>query len=277
MARQSRAINPTAGTRRADAAHALRQLDRVTSIARENGRVARAAASVARAREFRLQPSAVGSLLEHAQLLEDDSLVVRGTVRDGSAGGSAAGSSWDSRPNIAGAESGRRRAAASVEASTRPHRQIPELSQAMKALARIDRAVESGSAGRAILEQRKYATPSAVSKSNTTGRAHLEARQPSFAAAGKVANERIARSIRAAKLPASVSQREFAQPSGDMRGPNQAGGRGGITINSSPTVVINAPAGGAMQDDVIGALRAHREELFDELKRESARRERAQF
>jgi hypothetical protein len=32
-----------------------------------------------------------------------------------------------------------------------------------------------------------------------------------------------------------------------------------------------------VQQDVIGALRAHREELFDQLKRESARRERAQF
>ena len=52
----------------------------------------------------------------------------------------------------------------------------------------------------------------------------------------------------------------------------------GININSSPTVVINAGApGGNLQRDVISALRTHREELFDQLKRESARRERAQF
>jgi hypothetical protein len=277
MARQSRPINPTAGTRSADAAQALRQLDRVTSIARKNRRVARAAASVEQAREFRWQPSAGTSVLKQAQLVEGESLVERGTARDGSRGGSAAGSSWGSRTNLASAQPGRRRAAALVEASTRSYRQIPELSQAMKALARIERPVESGSAGRAILEQRKYATPSAVSKSNTTGRAHLEARQPSFVAAGIVGNVRIARSIRAATLPASISQREFAQPSGDMRGSNQTGGRSGITINSSPTVVINGPASGAMQNDVIGALRAYREELFDEMKRESARRERAQF
>jgi hypothetical protein len=277
MAKQSRPINSTAGTKRADAADALRQLDRVTSIVRESRRVARAAASVTRAREFRWQPSEGVSVLKQAQLVEGDSLVERGTARDGSDGRSAAGPSRDSTINSASAKPGRRRAEALVEASTRSQRQIPELSQAMKALARIERAVESGSAGRAILDQRKYVTPSAVSRSNTTGRVHLEARQPSAAAAGKLANVRIARSIRAATLPASVSRREFAQPSGDMRLPNQVGGRGGITINSSPTVVINGPASGAMQNDVIGALRAYREELFDEMKRESARRERAQF
>jgi hypothetical protein len=251
----------------------------VTSIARENHRVARAAASVARAGEFRWQPAAGPSLLKHAQLVDDDSLVGRGTARDGSSGGSAAGPSRDSRINRASAEPGRRRAAALVEASALSYRQIPELSQAMKALARIERSVESGSAGRAISELRKYAMPASVSKSNTASRAleGLEVRQSSSARAGKLANVRIARSIRAATPPASVSQREFAQPSGDMRGSSQTGGRSGITINSSPTVVINAPASGAMQNDVIGALRAHREELFDELKRESARRERAQF
>jgi len=43
-------------------------------------------------------------------------------------------------------------------------------------------------------------------------------------------------------------------------------------------VINGATAGGGdAQRDVIGALRAHREELFDQLKRESARRERAQF
>jgi hypothetical protein len=77
--------------------------------------------------------------------------------------------------------------------------------------------------------------------------------------------------------PTSISRRDFAQPSSNGRFSNDGDGRAGITINSSPTVVINAAAGGAVQDDLIGALRAHREELFDQLKRESARRERAQF
>jgi hypothetical protein len=89
----------------------------------------------------------------------------------------------------------------------------------------------------------------------------------------------MASSIRGAIAPANVSQREFAEPSASNRGPgSSSGARAGITINSSPTVVINASAvGGDLQRDVIGALRAHRAELFDQLKRESARRERAQF
>ena len=74
-----------------------------------------------------------------------------------------------------------------------------------------------------------------------------------------------------------VSQREFARPSSDGRFSKDSGAGASITVNSSPTVVINAAAGGTVQHDVIGALRAHREELFDQLKRESARRERAQF
>ena len=92
-----------------------------------------------------------------------------------------------------------------------------------------------------------------------------------------LANVRVAPSIRGVVPPQGVSQREFAGPSSDVRGSNDPSGRAAITINSSPTVVINAAAGGAVQHDVMGALRAHREELFDQMKRESARRERAQF
>jgi hypothetical protein len=99
-----------------------------------------------------------------------------------------------------------------------------------------------------------------------------------FAGAGILASDRMASSIRAVIPPASLSQREFAEPSGNARGGNSSSVRTGITINSSPTVVINAPAaGGNIERDAIGALRAHREELFTQLKRESARRERAQF
>jgi hypothetical protein len=43
-------------------------------------------------------------------------------------------------------------------------------------------------------------------------------------------------------------------------------------------VVINASeASGDVERQVIGALRTHRDELFDQFKRESIRRERAQF
>jgi len=92
-----------------------------------------------------------------------------------------------------------------------------------------------------------------------------------------VANSRLASSIRGLTVPPSLSQREFADASGDARGRN-SNMPARITVNSSPTVVINAPAGTAnIERDALGALRAHREELFDQLQRESARRERAQF
>ena len=99
----------------------------------------------------------------------------------------------------------------------------------------------------------------------------------SAGAAAVAANLRIGSSVRGVMAPGNVSRRDFAQPSSNSRFSSDGGERAGITINSSPTVVINAAAGGALQQDVIGALRAHREELFDQLKRESARRERAQF
>ena len=99
-----------------------------------------------------------------------------------------------------------------------------------------------------------------------------------FAEKGFVASARKAASMRGMVAPPSLSQREFARLSGNERGLSNNGGRTGVTINSSPTVVINASAaGGNLQREVIGALRAHREELFDQLRRESARRERAQF
>ncbi len=92
-----------------------------------------------------------------------------------------------------------------------------------------------------------------------------------------IAGARIASAIGGMSSLPNVSQREFAEPS-RARGSNDGGMRTGITINSSPTVVINAPAaGGNAARDVLGALRLHREELFDQMKRESARRERAQF
>ena len=278
MARKSRTLDPSTGTGRADSAHALSQLARVTNVARQSGRIARAAAGIARTREYRLQLPAAASVLKDSRLFGEASLHGRRTPPDGSVGGL----SWegiDRRSKTTSARTGRSRATAMAEAATCSHRQIPELSQAMKVLARIERSVELGSAGRATLDARRYATPKLGSNSHSTGRGleSREAKGPSFAGTGILANVRVARSIRGVIPPASVSQREFAQPSGNMRVSNYGSGRGGITINSSPTVVINAPVGGAVQHDVIGALRAHREELFDQLRRESARRERTQF
>jgi hypothetical protein len=251
MARQSRTINPLA-------MRALSHLDRMTSVARKSARVARATASIAQAKEYRLQVP-----VEALGLKGESVRLGQGTADDGSGGGSGAG------PDRHGAESAntrRHRVTALIEGATRSPRQIPELSQAMKALSRIEQSVE-------------YVTPTPGSKTNPTRRSlkSLEAKVPSFAERGIQATVRVARSIRGVTPPGNVSPREFAQPSGNKNLSSGGVGRGGITINSSPTVVINGSGGGAVQNDVIGALRAHREELFDQLKRESARRERAQF
>jgi hypothetical protein len=269
MARQSRTINPKA-------ARALGHLERMTNVARRSGRIVWAAASIALAKEYRWQVPA-----EAVGLKDERFLVKRRTAGYGSGGGFGPGPGWneaESRSMTASAGTRRHRATALVEAAMRSHRQIPELSQAMKALSRIEHAVESGSAGRAVLDARNYATR--ASGSNTNPRRALEgleAKVPSLAEKGVLTSARIARSIRGVTSPSNVSRREFAQPWGNARVSSDGGSRGGITINSSPTVVINGSGGGAVQHDVIGALRAHREELFDQLKRESARRERAQF
>jgi hypothetical protein len=257
MARQSRTINPKA-------ARALSHLDRMTNVARESGRIARAAASMSLAKTYRWQGPA-----EAVGLKDERFLVKRRTAGDGSGGGSGAGlglRETESRNIAVNAGTRRHRATALVEAATRSHRKIPELSQAMRAMSRIEQSVE-------------YVTPKSGSNTSSTRRPleSLEAKVPSFADKGVLANVRIARSIRGVTPPSNVSRREFAQPSGNARVSSEGSGRGGITINSSPTVVINGSGSGAVPHDVIGALRAHREELFDQLKRESARRERAQF
>jgi hypothetical protein len=78
--------------------------------------------------------------------------------------------------------------------------------------------------------------------------------------------------------PASLSKPEFAEPMRGIYGQESRNAPGSITINSTPTVVINASdASGDVERQVIGALRAHRDELFDQFKRESVRRERAEF
>jgi hypothetical protein len=281
MARQPRTINLTARTGGANLAHALSQLERVTNVVRASDRVSRAAASVARARGHRWELPAQDWLAKDNQVVETRDPANRGTAADGSEsdfGARPSGSGTGYRSKTARAGSAWQRAAAMVDNGARWSREIPEISHAMDALSRAERSVETGSAARAISEARKFA-PSRVALSVESSRARerLEATRPSPAATRALANVRVARSIRGVTQLPSISQREFARPSSDVRASNDGSGRAGITINSSPTVVINAPAGGAVQHDVLGALRAHREELFDQLKRESARRERAQF
>jgi hypothetical protein len=91
-----------------------------------------------------------------------------------------------------------------------------------------------------------------------------------------LAASRVPRSTMVA--PARLSRMEFAEPMRGVYGRESRNAPGSITINSRPTVVINASeASSDVEGQVIGALRAHREELFDQFKRESVRRERAEF
>jgi hypothetical protein len=272
MARQSRTID--ASTR------ALSHFDRATRVARENDRMARAAASIALPGGYRWQLSAKGSLLNDKQVFEAGSFRERGTARDGSGRDPASDlnrSGTDSPSKTATGGSGWNRAAAMVNASARASREIPDLSRAMNALSRIEHSVDLGKRGGATSDSRKYAGSMVPTDARNRAPAGHEAMRPSFADAGVLGNVRVAPSMRGVMPPRGVSQREFARPSSDVRFSKDGSAGASITVNSSPTVVINAAAGGTMQHDVIGALRAHREELFDQLKRESARRERAQF
>lgn len=105
----------------------------------------------------------------------------------------------------------------------------------------------------------------------------LGAEPPSLANFHLQANPNFALPIhRAMSLP-NLSPRELVQPRVEPRHSGDDDVRPTIRINSSPTVVIQAQTSSNVRNDVIEALRAHREELFDQLKRESVRRERAQF
>jgi hypothetical protein len=280
MARQPRTINPTTRTGPSGFGHALKNLDRVANVARKSGRIAQAAVQIALAREYRLQLPAQGSLLKEGRFFETG-FRPKETANDGSGSGLGIASRRSERANriIAGTETGRHRATAIVDAGARLQRQVLDLSRAVNALSRTDRSTGSAIAGRAIPVGDKYATPRLPVNTDPIDRAResLEGRPLSFGPADLPANVRFAPSIRSVIPPTNLSRREFARPSSDSRIVKDGSGRAGITINSSPTVVINAPASGALQQDVIGALRAHREELFDQLKRESARRERAEF
>ena len=156
-----------------------------------------------------------------------------------------------------------------------------KLPVAMEALARSERSVESGNVARAIVTAPRRVTLASVENSHLSRRmtAGLEAGRAMSKGAPAIVAARSASLIHGVVPPANLLQRTFAEPSNGNRGRDNRSGGAGITINSSPTVVINGATagGGDAQRDVLGALRAHREELFDQLRRESARRERAQF
>jgi hypothetical protein len=279
MTRQYRTIGVSARAGGPKVAPALRGLERLSKVARESVRIARAAASIALPGDYRWQLPSKGPLLKNKQDFEAGLFRRREAARDGSGTGSVGELGWSETDSLSTtARGGRRwnRARAKVNASARASRELPELSRAMNALSRIEGSVDFGKMNGATADSRKHARLMVATDARRRGRGD-ETVRPSFADAGVLANVRVAPSIRGVVPPPGVSQREFAPPASHVRVPNDARGRAAITINSSPTVVINAAAGGAVQQDVIGALRAHREELFDQLKRESARRERAQF
>ena len=156
-----------------------------------------------------------------------------------------------------------------------------KLPVAMEALARTERSVESGNVARAIVTAPRGSIIAPAENSQLSRRmaAGLEAGRAMPTGTRAIVAARAASSIHGVVPPANLSPRMFAEPSSGNRGRDNRSGGAGITINSSPTVVINGPnsGGGDAQRDVLSALRAHREELFDQLRRESARRERAQF
>jgi hypothetical protein len=276
MARKSRTIN-AATTKWVEA---LRRLDRVTNVARASVRMARAASNLTLSRGHRWQVPAQVAALKDKQTFETGFILTRRTASGGSGTGSSGelgGSEADNRSKDARGGSGWHRATAIVRAGARVSR-VSELSRAMDALSRVERSVELGNDRGASSGARNYPTKLAsdTGATNRAGADH-ETRRLTFGDTGILANVRVVPPSRGVTPPRGVSQREFAQPSSGVGAPNGGGGRSAITINSSPTVVINAAAGSAVQHDVIGALRAHREELFDQLKRESARRERSQF
>ena len=146
----------------------------------------------------------------------------------------------------------------------------------MNLAARLGRAIESGKAVHAMEAARRVA-PGLIPKAGASSRVveELEAKPPSHLPADPKANLSVVLSTRALAGLQTFHARELAHP---FSKPNQGNRTQKITINSSPTVVINAAAPGSnVRHEVIEALRAHRDELFDQLKRESARRERAQF
>jgi hypothetical protein len=108
-------------------------------------------------------------------------------------------------------------------------------------------------------------------------RENLEAQTTSLANSKLRVASRFAPPIRRVISIANFSQREPVEPRVEPRPSSGDDFRPTIAINSSPTVVIQAQTGSDLRNDVVEALRTHREELFDQLKRESLRRERAQF
>ena len=159
----------------------------------------------------------------------------------------------------------RTRNTAGVDSSAR-------LAPATNAISAMRRSTEQVKAVRAAGASRD----AAVGVSLQRGRESL-GESALFAISHLQADVRFASPIRGRASVPNLAPRELAEPASEHRRHGDGDSRQAITINSSPTVVINAPVASSVRHDLMEALRAHREELFDQLKRESTRRERAQF
>ena len=271
MAKQSRTIGTSAKTNGASSAGARGILDRVARIGQQSARIVRATAQVRIAAGHRLRIPAHVSFPKYRRLSETVSQSGR----------------------LANSPNGRHRMTAMFD-----ERGIQELAPEIDALSPVERNsdvkhrvtrphVKTSSefaerAHRAIQTAKKMAVAGMVSSPRSDAqisnrsRDGLEAERGALASNGLIASTRMASSIRGVIPIRDLFQREFAEPAGNAHG--RDGHSQGITIHSSPTVVINSStASGGLARDAIGALSAHREELFNQLKRESVRRERAQF
>jgi hypothetical protein len=288
MAKQSRK-SQTRFSRDASFARALGQLDRIAGFGRQVNRIARANARLASGATPSWQLPAHASNPNGHDPLETVSPDNRQRSSDDS--GSRSGD-FSTRRNAnqtlksahdIGRANGWQRATAAVDAGGRLSKKTEQLNFAMTALSRVGGSAESETARAVSNSIGRVSDISRTLGVAKTGSSPIRAaefsrsRVDTGAGGGVIAGARIASTISAMSSLPNVSQREFAKPS-RARGSNDGGMRTGITINSAPTIVINAPAaGGNAARDVLGALRLHREELFDQMKRESARRERAQF
>jgi hypothetical protein len=271
MATQSRIIRTPAKISGASSARAIGILDRLARIGQQSMQVARATAQVRTPANHRLQIPTPVFFPKYRRLPEAASQSGR----------------------LADSPNGRHRMTAMFD-----ERGIQELAPAVDAVSRVERDSHvthrvtrpdvktlsdfSERAYRAIQAAKKMVVASMESSQRSDAqisnrsREGLEAEREALASNGLIASARTASSIRGVIPIRNLSQREFAEPAGNAR--VRDGRSQGITIHSSPTVVINpSSAGSSLARDTIGALSAHREELFNQLKRESARRERAQF
>ena len=277
-------------------AQAINQLDRIAGFGRQVNRIAKAIASLTKGTPRRWQ---LPTQVSFAQL----ALSNKQSNRDGSQGhvGQVPNRNemnQECKPaNVAqlnrfhGHTNRLQRAASMVDAGGRVSMKSRELTSAIESLSRVEGSVESGEMARAISNASRRAidvarkvvvpnigpSPGLDAAVSSGSQKNVDGPTSRFVERGLSARARNA-SIRGATALPNVSQRPFAELSGRARGSNSGSVNTGITINSSPTVVINAPAsGGDAARDVISALRTYREELFDQMKRESTRRERVQF